>query len=141
MILDKYLPNEKTLFYDLKNNYTVNSKKFILYIKDIVTSDKKYFLLLGEIRLLDNFVFILNSFLSRENYDVYVTGSNSKMLSIDVISEFRERGDQIHLYPLSLKNILNLLINHLKKHIYNINILEVCLMLSKWMTKIANINT
>ncbi len=43
MILDKYLPNEKTLFYDSKNNYTVNSKKFILYIKDIVTSDKNIF--------------------------------------------------------------------------------------------------
>lgn len=103
MKLDKYLPEEKTLIYDPKGNYLVNSKKFILYINDLTSDGHKYYLLLDEIQLLDKFVMTLNSFLSHENYDVYVTGSNSKMLSNDVITEFRGRGDQIHVYPLSFK--------------------------------------
>lgn len=103
MKLDSYLPKEKTLFLDSRNNYKVNSKKFILYINDITKETKNYYLLLDEIQLLDNFVMTLNSFLTHNNFDVYVTGSNSKMLSSDVITEFRDRGDQIHLYPLSFK--------------------------------------
>lgn len=100
MKLDKYLPNESTLIYDSKNNYVVNSKKFILYISDLTKENKDYYLLLDEIQLLDNFVLALNGLLSHDNFDIYVTGSNSKMLSKDVITEFRGRGDQIHIYPL-----------------------------------------
>lgn len=103
MILDKYLPKEKTLKYDSKGNYIVNPKKFILYINDLTKEDEEYYLLLDEIQLLDNFVMVLNGFLKHDNFDVYVTGSNSKMLSSDIITEFRGRGDQIHLYPLSFK--------------------------------------
>ena len=107
MKLDKYLPEEKTLKYDSKNNYIVNPKKFILYINDLTNEIDSYYLLLDEIQLLDNFVMVLNGFLKRENFDVYVTGSNSKMLSSDIITEFRGRGDQIHLYPLSFKEFYN----------------------------------
>ena len=103
MKLDKYMPNESTLIYDSKNNYVVNSKKFILYISDLTKENKDYYLLLDEIQLLDNFVLALNGLLSHDNFDIYVTGSNSKMLSKDVITEFRGRGDQIHIYPLSFK--------------------------------------
>lgn len=103
MVLDKYLPNEKTLKYDSKGNYVVNPKKFILYINDLTKENEEYYLLLDEIQLLDNFVMVLNGFLKHDNFDVYVTGSNSKMLSSDIITEFRGRGDQIHLYPLSFK--------------------------------------
>ncbi len=103
MELDKYLPEEETLILDSRNNYTVNSKKFLLYIKDKTKDAKQYFILLDEIQLLDKFVMTLNSFLSHENYDVYVTGSNSKMLSNDIITEFRGRSDQIHVFPLSFK--------------------------------------
>ena len=103
MKLDKYVPNESTLIYDSKNNYVVNSKKFILYISDSTKENKDYYLLLDEIQLLDNFVLALNGLLSHDNFDIYVTGSNSKMLSKDVITEFRGRGDQIHIYPLSFK--------------------------------------
>lgn len=63
--------------------------------------------MLDEIQLLDNFVMVLNGFLNRKNFDVYVTGSKSKMLSSDIITEFRGRGDQIHLYPLSFKEFFN----------------------------------
>ena len=103
MVLDKYLPKEKTLKYDSKGNYIVNPKKFILYINDLTKENKGYYFLLDEIQLLDNFVMVLNGFLKHDNFDVYVTGSNSKMLSSDIITEFRGRGDQIHLYPLSFK--------------------------------------
>lgn len=103
MKLDKYLPNEPTLIYISKNNYLVNPKKFTLFISDITKEKIDYYLLLDEIQLLDNFVFALNGLLSHENFDIYVTGSNSKMLSKDVITEFRGRGDQIHIYPLSFK--------------------------------------
>lgn len=101
MKLDKYLINEDTLIYDSKKNYLVNSKKFILYINDLTKENKNYYLLLDEIQLLDKFVMTLNSFITHENIDVYVTGSNSKMLSSDVITEFRGRGDEISLFPLS----------------------------------------
>lgn len=103
MVLDKYLPKEKTLKYDSKGNYIVNPKKFILYINDLTKENEEYYLLLDEIQLLDNFVMVLNGFLKHDNFDVYVTGSNSKMLSSDIITEFRGRGDQIHLYPFSFK--------------------------------------
>ena len=103
MILDKYLPDEQTLIYDTRKNYVVNPKKFILYINDLTKENDVYYFLLDEIQLLGDFVFALNGLLSHDNYDIYVTGSNSKMLSKDVITEFRGRGDQIHIYPLSFK--------------------------------------
>ncbi|MCI5670624.1 MAG: ATP-binding protein [Candidatus Enterosoma sp.] len=103
MILDKYLPDEQTLIYDTRKNYVVNPKKFILYINDLTKENDVYYFLLDEIQLLGDFVFALNVLLSHDNYDIYVTGSNSKMLSKDVITEFRGRGDQIHIYPLSFK--------------------------------------
>lgn len=103
MILDKYLPDEQTLIYDTRKNYVVNPKKFILYINDLTKENDVYYFLLDEIQLLGDFVFALNGLLSHDNYDIYVTGSNSKMLSKDAITEFRGRGDQIHIYPLSFK--------------------------------------
>ena len=103
MRLDKYLPKEDTLFYDSKKNYLVNPKKFILYINELTKENDYYYLLLDEIQLLDNFVFVLNGLLSHNNFDIYVTGSNSKMLSKDIITEFRGRGDQISVFPLSFK--------------------------------------
>ncbi len=101
--LNKYLENEPTLIYDSKGNYKVNSNKFYLYIKDMTLKPGYYYLLLDEIQLLDEFVMTLNGFLNHDNYDVYVTGSNSKMLSKDIITEFRGRGDQVHVYPLTFK--------------------------------------
>ena len=102
--LDKYFPDEPTKIYSRgKKCYEVNSKKFRAYIKD-QTNEKDYFyLLLDEIQLLENFVGTLNGFLSHENFDTYATGSNSKMLSTDIVTEFRGRGDQIKIFPLSFK--------------------------------------
>jgi len=103
MKLDEYLPNEQTLKYDIRKYYTVNAKKFLLYINDLTKRDFDYYILLDEIQLLDNFVITLNGLLNHDNFDIYVTGSNSKMLSKDIITEFRGRSDQIHMYPLSFQ--------------------------------------
>ena len=72
------------------------------YLLDRIKSDsEKYYILLDEIQKVDDFVPVLNGFLYKENVDIYVTGSNSKMLSSDIITEFRGRGDVIRVYPLS----------------------------------------
>lgn len=71
-------------------------------IKAKMTDDELYYILLDEVQLVPRFEEVLNSLLRIDNADVYVTGSNSKFLSSDIITEFRGRGDEIHLYPLSL---------------------------------------
>ena len=72
------------------------------YIKANMTDEELYYILLDEVQLVPRFEEVLNSLLRIDNADVYVTGSNSKFLSSDIITEFRGRGDEIHLYPLSL---------------------------------------
>ncbi len=71
-------------------------------IKALMTDDKLHYILLDEVQLVPRFEEVLNSLLRIDNADVYVTGSNSKFLSSDIITEFRGRGDEIRLYPLSL---------------------------------------
>ena len=71
------------------------------YIKERITDNEKYYVLLDEVQFLERFEEVLNSLLRIENVDVYVTGSNSKFLSKDIITEFRGRGDEIHIYPLT----------------------------------------
>ena len=76
-------------------------KKCYNYIKASVKDDRKYYLLLDEVQFMPRFEEVLNSLLRMTNIDVYVTGSNSKFLSNDIVTEFRGRGDEIRLYPLS----------------------------------------
>ncbi len=71
------------------------------YIKSKIKDDKMYYILLDEIQLVDGFENVLNGFLYERNLDVYVTGSNSKFLSSDIITEFRGRGDEVKVFPLS----------------------------------------
>lgn len=84
-----------------KEKRNVNYKKFVSYISSLVSPEKKYYLLLDEIQMLDAFEYVLNGYLGMENFDIYVTGSNSRFLSSDVITQFRGRGDEIHVMPLS----------------------------------------
>lgn len=81
----------------------VDCRKFNNYIKTKLVDNNKYYILLDEIQLLDNFEAVLNGYLRRENLDIYVTGSNATFLSKDIITEFRGRGWQIHVNPLSFK--------------------------------------
>ncbi|MBR1967905.1 MAG: ATP-binding protein, partial [Clostridia bacterium] len=71
------------------------------YIKEQITDDSVYYVILDEIQKVKNFVSILNGLLRLPNIDIYVTGSNSKFLSSDIVTEFRGRGDEIRMYPLS----------------------------------------
>lgn len=78
-----------------------NPKVCYNYIKERITDNEKYYVLLDEVQFLERFEEVLNSLLQIVNVDVYVTGSNSKFLSKDIITEFRGRGDEIHIYPLT----------------------------------------
>ncbi len=78
-----------------------NPKACYSYIKERIHDSEKYYVLLDEVQFMDRFEEVLNSLLRIENVDVYVTGSNSKFLSSDIITEFRGRGDEIHIYPLT----------------------------------------
>ena len=73
------------------------------YVKSKITDEKQYYVLIDEIQMCDGFEPVLNEFLHIKNADVYVTGSNSHLLSKDVITEFRGRGDEVHLNPLSFR--------------------------------------
>jgi len=76
------------------------------FIESRIVDDEQYYVLLDEVQLLEEFEEVLNSLLHIRNVDVYVTGSNSKFLSKDVITEFRGRGDEIHIYPLTFKEFM-----------------------------------
>lgn len=85
----------------IENEELRNPKKCYQYIKDVMKDEQKYYLLLDEVQFMPRFEEVLNSLLRINNIDVYVTGSNSKFLSSDVVTEFRGRGDEIRIYPLS----------------------------------------
>lgn len=71
------------------------------FVKKKITDEKQYYILLDEIQYVERFPEVLNSLLRMDNVDIYVTGSNSKFLSSDILTEFRGRGDEIRVYPLS----------------------------------------
>lgn len=75
------------------------------YINSRLSSDGHYYVMLDEVQIVSEFEDVLNSFLSISNVDVFVTGSNAKFLSKDVITEFRSRGDEIHVRPLTFKEV------------------------------------
>lgn len=77
------------------------------YVHSKIIDEKNYFILLDEVQYVNDFEDVLNSFLHIKNADVYVTGSNAKFLSSDIITEFRGRGDQIYLTPLSFKEFFD----------------------------------
>lgn len=77
------------------------------YLKEQLKDDGMYYVLLDEVQLLGEFEAILNSLTRIKNVDVYVTGSNARFLSKDVITEFRGRGDEVHMYPLSFAEFMS----------------------------------
>ena len=81
----------------------INPDNLYNYVKSKIIDNEVYYILIDEIQKVQDFESVLNSFLKMQNLDVYVTGSNSKFLSSDIITEFRGRGDEIRLYPLSFK--------------------------------------
>ena len=83
-----------------------NPHTLLEYTKSRMTDEGDYYIFLDEVQLLPSFESVLNSFLHMRNVDIYVTGSNSKFLSKDVITEFRGRGDEVHVYPVSFREYM-----------------------------------
>ena len=88
---------------DRKNKKYRNPDELCDFVHNQIVDDKLYYILLDEVQFVDEFEDVLNSFLHIKNADTYVTGSNAKFLSKDIITEFRGRGDEIHVSPLSFK--------------------------------------
>lgn len=91
-----------------RNNLKVNPNKFMDYIKTKIMDNDIYYLLLDEVQMLDCFEAVLNGYLRKSNIDVYVTGSNAKFLSKDIVTEFSGRGDEIKMYPLSFGEFMSI---------------------------------
>ena len=90
-----------------KEKRGVDPEKFMAYIRSRVVDDGMYYLLLDEIQMLDCFEAVLNGYLRKDNMDVFVTGSNAKLLSKDIATEFAGRGDEVHMYPLSFAEFMS----------------------------------
>ncbi len=84
-----------------------NSKLLNEYIFSKIIDSDMYYVLIDEIQLTEGFEFVLNGLLYEKNIDVYVTGSNSRFLSSDIITEFRGRSDEVRIYPLSFAEFVN----------------------------------
>ena len=80
--------------------------EILAYIDSLTVDADDYYILLDEVQLLNDFEEVLNTLLHKRNLDIYVTGSNSKFLSKDIITEFRGRGDEIHVFPLTFKEFM-----------------------------------
>lgn len=89
-----------------KEKRGVDPEKFTTYIHSKIVDNKMYYLLLDEIQMLDCFEAVLNGYLRKDNLDVFVTGSNAKLLSKDIVTEFAGRGDEVHMYPLSFAEFM-----------------------------------
>lgn len=96
-----------TIEFDRYENKKYRNPDFVLeYINSCLREEGQYYLLMDEVQLLPDFEEVLNSLLHYQNLDVYVTGSNSKFLSKDIITQFRGRGDEIHVWPLTFKEFM-----------------------------------
>lgn len=89
-----------------KEKRGADPEKFMAYIRSKILDDRMYYLLLDEIQMLDCFETVLNGYLRKENMDVFVTGSNAKLLSKDIATEFAGRGDEVYMYPLNFAEFM-----------------------------------
>lgn len=114
-IFYNYLINEgidinhiiKVALDDSDNENLLEPKNLSKYIKEKIIDKETYYIILDEIQLVNNFEGVLNGLLRIENIDIYVTGSNSKFLSTDIVTEFRGRGEEIRIYPLSYSEFMS----------------------------------
>ena len=89
-----------------KEKRGADPQKFMSFIQSEISDNGIHYLLLDEIQMLDCFETVLNGYLRKNNMDIYVTGSNAKLLSKDIATEFAGRGDEIHMYPLSFAEFM-----------------------------------
>lgn len=102
---DLYLIGESLVQLE-KEKRGVDPEKFMAYIRSKINDDQMYYLLLDEIQMMDCFEAVLNGYMRKDNMDVFVTGSNAKLLSKDIATEFAGRGDEVHMYPLSFAEFM-----------------------------------
>ncbi len=92
---------------DFKNRAMRNPETLYTYVEERITDNEMYYILLDEIQMLSEFEDVLNGFLRMSNVDIYVTGSNAKFLSKDIITEFRGRGFEVKMHPLSFSEYMS----------------------------------
>ncbi|MGN0712231.1 MAG: ATP-binding protein, partial [Anaerovoracaceae bacterium] len=90
-----------------KEKRGVDPEKFMAYIRSQIRDEEMYYLLLDEVQMMDCFEAVLNGYLRKENVDVFVTGSNARLLSKDIATEFAGRGDEVHMHPLSFAEFMS----------------------------------
>lgn len=114
-LFKEYLVNEgvaenhiiEIAFDSFENKRYRDPEVLFPYIMEKMSDERMYYVLLDEVRMLDDFESVLNSLGRKQNVDVYVTGSNAKFLSKDIITEFRGRGDEVHMYPLTFGEFMS----------------------------------
>lgn len=109
-LLDNGIPENHIIeiaFDSFENKKYRDPEILYPYVKDQLKEDGMYYILLDEVQLLGEFESVLNGFMRIPNVDVYVTGSNAKFLSKDIITEFRGRGDELHMNPLSFAEFMS----------------------------------
>ena len=109
-LLDSGVPEDHIIevaLDDRSNKALRDPDAMLAFIKERIRDKEDYYIVLDEVQYLNEFEDVLNSLLHIQNADVYVTGSNSKFLSSDVITQFRGRGDEIHVYPLSFSEYVS----------------------------------
>lgn len=114
-LFKEYLVNEgvaenhiiEIAFDSFENKRYRDPEVLFPYIMEKMSDERMYYILLDEVQMLDDFESVLNSLGRKQNVDVYVTGSNAKFLSKDIITEFRGRGDEVHMYPLTFGEFMS----------------------------------
>lgn len=108
-LLDEGVREDHILVIDMesrKNREFKNPDYLLDWVEQMMIDDETYYIIIDEVQEVEDFVEVLSSLSVTEGADVYVTGSNSRFLSSDVVTEFRGRGDEIHVWPLSFKEYM-----------------------------------
>ena len=109
-LLDDGVKEDHILIIDMESrkNKAFKDPDYLLdWVESKMLDDSTYYIIIDEVQEVENFVEVLSTLSVTEGTDVYVTGSNSRFLSSDVVTEFRGRGDEIHVWPLSFKEFMS----------------------------------
>ena len=109
-LLDDGVQDDHIIIVDMESrkNKAFKDPDYLLdYIDNVMKDDNTYYIIIDEVQEVNDFVEVLSTLSVTEGTDVYVTGSNSRFLSSDVVTEFRGRGDEIHVWPLSFKEYMS----------------------------------
>lgn len=109
-LLDEGVQDDHIIIIDMESrkNKAFKDPDYLLdWVEDKMVDDSVYYIIIDEVQEVKDFVEVLSTLSVTEGADVYVTGSNSRFLSSDVVTEFRGRGDEIHVWPLSFKEFMS----------------------------------